>query len=99
MVSDPDDVEARAWVEHRRPPIADIDEELWFAEDPETECAGVGAVEAEAVGNLVAVVVEYETDPDPGPPRMKLPGDTIARPSKRASSPSEGVLERLRSLF
>lgn len=99
MTSDPADIEARAWVEHRRPPIADIDEELWFAEDPETECAGVGAVEVEAVGNLVAVVVEYETDPDPGHPRMKLPGDTIARPSKRPSSPSKGVLERLRSLF
>lgn len=99
MVSDPADIEERAWVEHRRPPVADIDEELWFAEDPETECAGVGVVEAEAVGNLVAVVVAYETDTDPGPPRMKLPGDSIARPSKRASGPSEGVLERLRSLF
>jgi hypothetical protein len=99
VVSDPDDIEARAWVEHRRPPIADIDEELWFAEDPETECAGVGAVEAEAVGNLVAVVVEYETDADPGPPRMKLPGDTIARPSKGAAGPTDAVLDRLRSLF
>lgn len=99
MVSDPDAIEDRAWVEHRRPPIADIEEELWFAEDPETECAGVGAVEAEAVGNLVAVVVEYEADPDPGPPRMKLPGDTIARPSKGAGGPGEAVLDRLRSLF
>lgn len=99
MVSDPADIEARAWVEHRRPPIAGIEEELWFAEDPETECAGVGSVEAEAVGNLVAVVVEYETDPDPGRPRLKLPGDTITRPSKGAAGPAENVIERLRSLF
>ena len=99
MVSDPADIEARAWVEHRQPPIADIDDELWFAEDPETDCAGVGRVEAEAVGNLVAAVVAYESATDPGPPQMKLPGDTIARPSKRARGPSEGVLGRLRSLF
>lgn len=99
MVADPDTIEDRAWVEHRRPPIADVDEELWFAEDPETECAGVGSVEAEAVGNLVAVVTEYEAETDPGLPRMKLPGDTIARPSKGTTGPTANVIERLRSLF
>jgi hypothetical protein len=60
MSSDPDDVRDRAWVEHRRPPIDDLEKPVWIAEDPVTECAGVGRVKAEAVGNLVTVVVQYE---------------------------------------
>jgi hypothetical protein len=59
MRADPDDVRDRAWVEHRQPPIDDLKEPMWFAEDPVSECAGVGRVEAETVGNLVAVVAEY----------------------------------------
>ncbi|WP_336343180.1 hypothetical protein [Halalkalicoccus ordinarius] len=98
MHTDPDDVRDRAWVEQRRPPIDDIEEPMWFAEDPATECAGVGRVEEEAVGNLVAVVAEYERRDGSGPPLLKLPGSVVTRPSFRSGS-SSSVVDRLRSLF
>lgn len=98
MTSDPDDVRDRAWIEHRRPPVDDLDEPMWIAEDPVTECAGVGRVEAEAVGNLVAVVIEYERRGESDPPLLKLPGSVVKRPSIHAGS-SASVFDRLRSLF
>ncbi|PSP94452.1 hypothetical protein BRC91_05750 [Halobacteriales archaeon QS_4_62_28] len=99
MASEIDDIRDRAWVEHRRPPVTDIDEALWFAEDPVTDCAGVGRVEAEAVGNLVAVVVAYEAVDGLDQPALKLPGRTIARPSMRSTGPADSVFDRLRSFF
>lgn len=98
MASDPDEIRDRAWVEHRRPPVDDLDEPMWIAEDPMTDCAGVGRVEAEAIGNLVAVVTEYEHRDESDPPLLKLPGSVVARPSVRAGS-SRSVFDRLRSLF
>lgn len=98
MVSDPADVRDRAWVEHRRPPVDALDEPMWIAEDPITECSGVGRVEAEAIGNLVAVVIEYERRDASGPPLLKLPGSVVKRPSLHTSS-STSVFDRLRSLF
>ncbi len=98
MASEPDDVRARAWIEHRRPPVDDLDEPMWIAEDPVTDCAGVGRIEAEAIGNLVAVVIEYERRGESGPPLLKLPGNVVKRPSFRAGS-STSVIDRLRSLF
>lgn len=98
MASDPDDVRDRAWVEHRRPPVDDLDELMWIAEEPVTKCSGVGRVEAEAIGNLVAVVIEYERRDVSGPPLLKLPGTVVKRPSIHAGS-STSVFDRLRSLF
>lgn len=98
MTSDPDDVRDRARIEHRRPPVDDLDEAMWIAEDPVTECAGVGRVEAEAIGNLVAVVIEYERRDGSDPPLLKLPGSVVVRPSIRVAS-STSMLDRLRSLF
>lgn len=98
MGSDPDDVRDRAWVEHREPPMDDLDESMWIAEDPVTECAGVGRVEAEAIGNLIAVVIEYEHRDESDPPLLKLPGSVVVRPSIHVAS-STSILDRLRSLF
>lgn len=97
MVSE-SEVRERAWVEHRRPPIDPIDEPLWVAEDPETDCLGVGSVEAEAIGNLVSAVAEFEAAEGRRRPLMKAPGRAIARPpSETDAGPS--VLDRLRALF
>lgn len=35
---------------------------MWTARDPETGCAGIGRVEAEAYGNLAAAVHRYEEE-------------------------------------
>lgn len=55
----------------------DPDEPMGIVEGPVTECAGVGWVEAEAIGNLVAVVVEYERRSESSPPLLNLSGSTI----------------------
>lgn len=80
-MTDLDDVRERAWVEERRPAVTDIDRPMWVAEDPTTDCVGVGRVEAEAVGNLLAVVTEFDDDPESTRPLMKLPGRVVTRPS------------------
>ena len=97
MVSE-SEVRERAWVEHRRPPIDPIDEPLWVAEDPVTDCIGVGTVEVEAVGNLVSVVEEFEAEEGRWRPLMKVPGRTVARPGTKADAESS-VLDRFRGLF
>lgn len=96
MAFDPETVRKRAFVEHRRPPIHDVDDPLWVAEDPVTDCAGVGRVEAEAIGNLVAVVAAFEDD-DSHHPRLKLPGRVVARPAFEDDSST--LLERIRSVL
>lgn len=60
------------------PPAFGLSEALWVAEDPRTGFRGVGRVEAEAVGNLLALL--DERDPDPaGPGYVRLPGRTVQR--------------------
>jgi hypothetical protein len=76
----------------------DLEKPMWIAEDPVTECAGVGRVEAEAIGNLIAVVVEYEHRNETSPPLLKLPGSVVSRPSVRTHT-STSLLDRFRSLF
>lgn len=94
MTADPDAIRERATVEHR-PPLHDLEADpMWIAEDPETGCAGVGDVEAEAVGNLVAVVVAYEAGDD-DTPKLKVPGQVLDRPSETEGS----LLDRLGGLF
>ena len=97
MVSE-SEVRERAWVEHRRPQIDPVDEPLWVAEDPATDCVGVGSVEAEAVGNLVSAVAEFEAAGASGRPLVKAPGRAVARPSSEGDAGSS-ALDRLRSLF
>lgn len=96
MVSE-SELRERAWVEHRRPPLDPIDEPLWMAEDPVTDCVGVGTVEAEAIGNLVSVVAEFEAA-EGQRPLLKMPGRSVARPSSEGD-PGPSVLDRVRSLF
>jgi len=91
---DPDTVRERARVTHVEPPVHGLDEALWSAEDPETDCVGYGRVEAEAVGNLVAVVVDRGGDSSVG--HVKLPGEVVERTWERDA---EGVLSRIVDLF
>lgn len=77
MDTDPDAVRERAVVTHAEPPLYDVDESMYAAEDPETNCAGYGRVEAEAVGNLVSVVVQRDPDDDTG--YVKMPGEVMER--------------------
>jgi hypothetical protein len=94
MSTDPETIRERAWVERHR---EEGDEPMWIAEDPVTECAGAGRVEAEAVGNLVAVVAEYELR-DEDEPLLKTPGPVVTReaaPSRTESS----MVDQVFSLF
>ena len=76
-----------------------VDEPLWVAEDPATDCVGVGSVEAEAVGNLVSVVAEFEADEGRRRPLMRVPGRTVARPGADGDAVSSSILDRLRDAF
>jgi len=90
----PETVRERAQVTHVEPPVYGLDEALWSAEDPETDCVGYGRVEAEAVGNLIAVVVERGGDSPVG--HVKLPGEVVER---RWERDADGLLSRLGDLF
>lgn len=97
MTTDPETLRERAWVERRRAEDDPGAELMWIAEDPVTECAGAGDVEAEAMGNLLAVVAEYEaTDGDE--PLLKAPGPVITRDAAPTRSPSS-VFDQLLSLL
>ncbi|MFC6734261.1 MULTISPECIES: hypothetical protein [unclassified Haladaptatus] len=86
------DLRARATVTCYEPPLYDLEKPLWVAEDPETDCVGIGRVEAEAFGNLTAAVAEFEADGG-RVPYKKLPGRTIRREA------GGGLLEKLRERF
>lgn len=95
-MTDPEAIRERAWVErHGRGPSEPGP--LWIAEDPVTECAGAGAVEAEAVGNLVAVVTEYEAG-EAEEPMLKTPGPVVPRDAAPTAS-SSSLLDRVLSVF
>lgn len=87
---DSEAVRARATVSCYEPPVYGLEESMWVAEDAETDCVGVGRVEAEAVGNLVAVVAAHGHE---GTGHVKLPGRSVER---TWSGEDDGVLERLR---
>lgn len=97
MTTDPETLRERAWVERRGTAGETDPGPLWIAEDPVTECAGAGTVEAEAVGNLVAVVAEYEAR-DEEEPLLKAPGQVVVRDAAPTKSPSS-ALDQLLSLF
>lgn len=102
MDVDAEEIRERAWVRRRSPAETGLDEEMWTAEDPVTDCSGAGRVEAEAVGNLVAVVAEYHDRGD-GDPLTKVPGRVIPRPGVTtgtgAGGTDESLFDTLRSLF
>jgi hypothetical protein len=97
MTTNADTVRERAWVERHREADATGTEPMWIAEDPVTECAGAGRVEAEAMGNLVAVVVEHETA-DADEPLLKTPGPVVPREAAPTRS-SSSLVDQVLSLF
>lgn len=82
-------VRERARVQQYEPPVFGLEEDLWVAEDDETDCVGVGRVRAEALGNLVAVVERHGHDEGS---HVKLPGAIHAR----TWEDDDGLLARLR---
>lgn len=96
MNTDPDAVRERAWVERRGRRGKTEPGPMWVAEDPVTDCAGTGEIEAEAVGNLLAAVVEYEAR-DGEQPLLKAPGPVVDRSA--APGTSSSVVDRVLSLF
>ena len=95
-MTDPEAIRERAWVEHHGRGPGESGP-LWIAEDPVTECAGAGAVEAEAMGNLVAVVAEYEAG-ESEDPMLKTPGPVAPRNGVLTAS-SSSLLDRVLSVF
>jgi hypothetical protein len=96
MNSDPDAIRERAWVERRGAGGKAEPGPLWIAEDPVTDCAGAGEIEAEAVGNLLAAVAAYEASGDEQP-LLKTPGPVVDRstvPGDASSSLVDRVLSR-----
>jgi hypothetical protein len=96
MSTDPDAVRERAWVEQRGGGAREPDP-MWIAEDPVTDCAGAGGIEAEAVGNLLAAVAEYESRGGEQP-LLKTPGPVVDRGAAPGSA-SSSVVDRVLSLF
>jgi hypothetical protein len=97
MPSEPDAIRSRADLAHYEPPVHGLDEPRYVATDPETDCVGIGAVEAEAVGNLIAVVIEYERAGGTGTPYVKAPGRVVEM--TWSDGASGGLLDRLARLF
>jgi len=97
MTKDESAVLKRAWIEHHDPATSTVENPVWIAEDPESNCLAFGAVQAEAEGNLVAAVIEYEQSDDETP-LLKLPGRTVPRPPTGRDNP-QSLLDRFRSLF
>ena len=88
-----DELRKRATTTHLKPPVYDVEEPLWTADDPVTGCVGVGYVEEEAFGNLVSVVSRYETEAGETSYR-KLPGRTVRR-----IEGEEGLLDAVRRVL
>jgi hypothetical protein len=89
---DPEQVRERARVNRYEPPVYGLEDPMWVAEDEETDCVGVGRVEAEAVGNLLAVVDAHGHE---STGHVKLPGRAV----ERAWEEEPGLVDRLRELF
>jgi hypothetical protein len=97
MNTDPDEIRERAWVDRRGTSGTTEPGPMWIAEDPVTDCAGAGDIEAEAVGNLLAAVAEYEANDDEQP-LLKTPGPVVDRDTVRGDS-SSSLVDRVLSRF
>lgn len=93
MDADPDAIRDRLQVMHIDDTISLSEGAVWHAEDPQTGCIGLGAVEAEAVGNAISVVSQYERDAPSGPPYVKTPGRVV---QKSWAADRTSVLDRVR---
>lgn len=96
MTADPDAIRNRLQVVHLDDALSLGDGASIYAEDPRTGCMGLGEVEAEAVGNAISVVVQYEEDGGSGGPYVKAPGRVV---EKTWENDQSGVFESLRNLF
>lgn len=96
MGAESDELRERAQILFREPPLYNIERSLWTAEDPHTECIGIGDVEEEAFGNLVSAVEQYEREGSDGPGYAKLPGRTVKRDWNTDRS---SVFDRILDLF
>jgi hypothetical protein len=91
-MDDAEQVRARARVDRYEPPVYGLEEPMWVAEDDQTDCVGVGRIEPEAVGNLLAVVAAHGDEPTG---HVKLPGRAV----ERTWEADQGLVDRLRELF
>lgn len=96
MDVDPDAIRDRLQVMHIDEAISVSESAVWHAEDPQTGCIGLGAVEAEAVGNAISAVSQYEHDAPSGPPYVKTPGRVV---QKSWATDKPDMLERVRKLL
>lgn len=79
-------------------PVFDLEEPMWTARDPATDCAGIGRVEAEAYGNLAAAVRRYEEEGSTTG-YTKYPGPLRRRPGTAGRDGRSGWLGRLAGAF
>jgi hypothetical protein len=96
MDADPDAIRDRLQVMHLDDTLSLGSETMWYAEDPRTGCIGLGAVEAEAVGNAISVTIQYERDAPGGPPHVKVPGKVV---EKSWAHDRSSLFERVRDLL
>ena len=90
---------ARAVTTHWEPPTHGLEDDMWTARDPETGCAGLGKVEAEAYGNLAAAVHYYEAEGS-STAYTKYPGRLHRRPmGKPGEVRRTGVIDWLLDAF
>ncbi|MFB6106364.1 MAG: hypothetical protein ABEJ70_05260 [Halobacteriaceae archaeon] len=90
----------RATVTHAEPPLYGLQRPVWVAEDAETGCSGLGHVEAQARGNLVAAVERYAAVGGTGDPFVAFPGRRVRKTwAEDASDGRRGVLERAAALL
>lgn len=93
MDTDPDAIRDRLQVVHLDEALSLGEDAVVYAEDPETGCIGLGEVEAEAVGNAVAVVARYEREEGGGAPYVKAPGLVV---EKSWGGDRSGLLDAVR---
>jgi hypothetical protein len=96
MDADYDAIRDRLQVMHIDETVSVSEGTMWYAEDPKTGCIGLGDVEAEAVGNAISVIVEYQRDTVSGQPYVKTPGRVV---QKSWTDDQAGVFERIRELL
>ncbi|QLG27351.1 hypothetical protein HUG10_07225 [Halorarum halophilum] len=87
---DAEELRERATIDRLEPPVYDLDEPLWTAEDPVTECVGFGYVEEEAFGNLASAITRYENESD-GTRYRKVPGRFVRR-----TDADEGLIDAVK---
>lgn len=95
MESDERAIRDRASVEQYEPPVFGIEREMWVARDEETGCMGIGRVEAEAIGNLISLIVTHESAAYEDQEYLKLPGEVMEkRWGDAGSRRRRGIVER-----